>query len=125
MFDARQMLCFCYNLNLNKGRDYSVVFAEDDLAPEVLASARAAYIQGAVSAVDTDEADQVMSKGMPHMLVSYVVAPSDGTLGSYCYKMLIDAGSHKLFFFKRHKISRKFGIGFLVEDLKKIEAAVN
>lgn len=114
-----------YNLNLNKGRDYSVVFAEDDLAPEVLSSAREAYVRGAVSAVDTDEADNIMSKGMPHMLVSYVVAPSDGTLGSYCYKMLIDAGSHKLFFFKRHKISRKFGVGFLVEDLKKIDSAVN
>lgn len=115
-----------YNLNLNKGREYSVVFAEEDLAPEsMLGSVKNAFIRGAVMTMDTDEADALMAKGMAHHLISYVVAPSNGALGSYCFKMLIDAGTHKLFFYKRHKISRKFGVGFLPEDLKKIDAAVN
>ena len=69
---------------------------------------------------DEEEADGFMDDQAENTLVSFVVAPTAKTLGSYCYKMLIDADTHELYYFRRHKISKRDGVGFLAEDMKKI-----
>lgn len=61
-----------------------------------------------------------MDEKAPKSLVSYTVAPYDAKPGSYCYKMLIDSKSNTLYYYKRHRISKKYGPGFLLEDLKQI-----
>ena len=45
--------------------------------------------------------------------------------GSYCYKMLINAETYEIYYFSRHKISKKFGAGFLPEDIKRINSYRN
>jgi hypothetical protein len=50
------------------------------------------------------------------------VAPFEPQPGAYCYKMLIDTQTHKLYYYKRHRISSKAGAGFLKDDLKRIYA---
>ena len=64
----------------------------------------------------------MMLENAPGTLVSYTVFPYDPVPGSYCYKMLIDAGTHKLYYFRKHKITKKRGPGFLTEDLMRITA---
>ena len=70
---------------------------------------------------DEEDVDEVFSNGVFNAVVSYVVAPSEPVNGSVCYKMLIGADDHKLYWYKKHKISPRQGAGFLESDLKAIK----
>jgi hypothetical protein len=72
---------------------------------------------------DEDDADGYMLDNVSGTLVSYVVVPTEPMKGSYCYKMLIDAQTHELYYYRKHKISAKAGAGFLPEDIEKITKA--
>jgi hypothetical protein len=87
----------------------NIVFSDDEV-PTVV---------GAII-TDEDEADEIMSDREAETLVSLVVAPSSGKNGSYCFKMLVNAETHELFYFRRHKITKKDAVGFLAEDIRKI-----
>ena len=62
----------------------------------------------------------MMTDDKERAAVSYVAVPTEATPGSYCYKMLIDNQTHKLYYFKKHRITKKTGAGFLAEDLRRI-----
>ena len=102
--------------------DMRIVFAKEDLSEEITPEIERMYFTGGRTAVDTQLADDFMLKNVPNTLVSYTVYPQDPVTGSYCYKMLIDAGTHELFYFRKHRINRKTGPGFLVEDIMRITA---
>ena len=107
------------------GRDSkhkTILFADSDIAISVTEIDRMKYFDENIKVVDEDEADEAMAEGSPWTLVSYVVAPEHPVNGSYCYKMLFDAGSGELVYFRRHKISSRRPAGFLPEDLKRIVA---
>ena len=67
-----------------------------------------------------DEADGIMEEALEDCLVSYVVAPTEPMAGSFCYKMLIDNRTHKLYYYRRHRISNTLAPGFLKEDILRI-----
>ena len=75
---------------------------------------------GGVAAVDEDDVDKKMAESAPETLVSYVVTPDEPGNGSYCYKMLIHPETHELYYFRKHRISKKYGPGFLQEDILRI-----
>ena len=100
-----------------------IVFAEEDLSSEITKELRDLYFDSDMTVTDVDSADDCILENKPNTLVSYVVAPSDGRIGSYCYKMLIDSQTHKLYYFRKHKITNKAGAGFLPEDITKITAS--
>ena len=97
-----------------------LVFAECDLAPDVDRAFRDLNFDSDMLVVDEDDADDKMAESATETLVSYVVAPSEPTNGSYCYKMLIHPETHELYYFRKHKISNKYGAGFLQEDILRI-----
>jgi hypothetical protein len=66
--------------------------------------------------------DKAFQDGTYNTLCSYVVAPFDPQNGSWCYKMLIDAGTHELLYFRHHKINARNWAGFLPKDIKAIYA---
>ena len=72
---------------------------------------------------DEDTADRHISDETDGTVVSYVAVPTEATPGSYCYKMLIDSRSHELYYFKKHRITKKTGTGFLAEDIRRISSA--
>lgn len=109
-----------YNLNLSKSKDFRIVLAEETLASDVMPSVRAQYIKDGMEVTDVDSADEVFLSSAPKTLVSFVVAPSNPEPNSFCYKMLIDSETHMLYYYRKHKISRKYGAGFLAEDVKRI-----
>ena len=67
-------------------------------------------------------ADEYVSPETSNTLVSYVAVPTDAKPGSYCYKMLLDPQTSTLYYFRKHKISKKWGPGFLAEDIKRVTA---
>lgn len=104
-----------YNANLLKAKDMNIVFSEDDLDSSVQESDCEGFI-----ITDEDSADEFITTNPPGTLVSYVVAPSDPVNGSYCYKMLIDAQTYELYYYRKHRISAKSGAGFMPFDLRSI-----
>lgn len=109
--------------NMSDARDMSIVFSEDDLSDEVTEDMLSQYFHDGIILSDETGADDLMLGNMENTLVSYTVTPFEPTAGSsFCYKMLIDAGTHELYYFKKHRITKKAGPGFLPEDLMRITA---
>ena len=105
---------------LGKAGNMDIVIAEDDL--NSLVSEEMTDSEG-MTVTDEDDADSYMLDEVSGTLVSYVVAPSEPVKGSFCYKMLIDAQTHELYYYRKHKISPKAGVGFLPEDIERINKA--
>ena len=106
--------------SLMNAQNMEIVFAECDLAGDVDRAFRDLNFDSDMIVDDEDSTDRIMESGRSETIVSYVVAPEDPMAGSYCYKMLIHPESHKLYYFRKHKISKKFGPGFLQEDIIRI-----
>lgn len=105
---------------LGKAGKMDIVISEDDLnslVSEGMTDSESMII------TDEDDADSYMLDEVSGTLVSYVVAPSEPVKGSFCYKMLIDAQTHELYYYRKHKISPKAGVGFLPEDIERINKA--
>ena len=106
--------------NFKDNPNLELLFAECDLAPDVDRVFRDLNFDSDMAVVSEDENDKAMAESRPETLVSFVVAPSEPTNGSYCYKMLIHPESNKLYYFRKHRISKKYGCGFLQEDILRI-----
>lgn len=107
-----------YTRNMQHAQEMKIVFFEDEINESVDRVMRASDERFVMA--DEDEADQYLIDNTPGTLVSYMVAPAEPVNGSYCYKLLINAETHELYFFRRHRISEKYGVGFLPEDFDYI-----
>ena len=111
-----------YSMNISKSGNMTLVFSEDDLSEDVTDDVQILCFDDEVLVLKEEEADKYMTPDTANTLVSYVVYPSADSFGSYCYKMLIDPQTSTLYYFRKHKMSKKFGAGFLAEDVKRITA---
>ena len=111
-----------YTMNITRSGNMRLVFADTDLSSEVTPDVKNQLFDEDVLVVEADDADEYLTKNNDNMLVSYVVAPTSAKAGSYCYKMLLEPRTNKLYYFRKHKISKKAGAGFLLEDVKRITA---
>ncbi|MBR5299853.1 MAG: hypothetical protein IKU36_06350 [Bacteroidales bacterium] len=109
---------------LGKAGNMDIVISEDDLNSLASQIITDQGIDAGILLTDEDDADSYMLDEVSGTLVSYVVAPSEPVKGSYCYKMLIDAQTHELYYYRRHKISPKAEAGFLPEDIERITRAM-
>ena len=109
-----------YNKHIRALKNRRIHFCEEDLAPQIGRKLTGSLDED-ILLEDEDTVDEVFSRGTFNAVVSYVVAPEDPVNGSVCYKMLIGADTHELYYFKKHRISARRGKGFLASDLKAIE----
>ncbi len=106
--------------NIFKADDMAIVFSEDDLAGTVSEAMIEDKFDEDMIITDEDGADKYMTENAAKTLVSYVVAPSEPVVGSFCYKMLIDSETHRLYYYRKHRISKKVGAGFQPDDINRI-----
>ena len=99
-----------------------VFFSKDDLVPDMGEDFKLKYFDEDMVIMDESEADKAFQDATYNTLCSFVVAPFDPENGSWCYKMLIDADTHELMYFRHHRISAKNWAGFLPKDIKAIYA---
>ncbi len=111
-----------YSTNIYKSGDMTIIFSEDDLCHTVNKSLTDRRFDEKMIITDEESADRYIQDNAAGTLVSYVVVPTEPVAGSYCYKMLIDAQTHKLYYFKKHRINKKNRAGFLPADIEKIAA---
>jgi len=94
--------------------------AAEDFAEDPGFSLAATYKQSNIDVVDRDVIDRYLTERVDGILVGYVVCPDNPSPGAYCYKMLIDASTWELYYFKKHKISPKSPSGFSRKDASAI-----
>lgn len=111
-----------YTMNITKSGDMTIVFSEGDLSSEITPEIKNMCFDEKVLVLEEEDADEYLSPDMQNTLVSYVAVPTAAVPGSYCYKMLIDPSTNKLYYFRKHRITKKVGAGFLAEDIKRIAA---
>ena len=111
-----------YSLNLSETKDMTIVFSEGDLSSEITDEVKATNFNEDMVITDEDSSDRNMYENSNRMVVSYLAVPTEASVGSYCYKMLIDNQTHKLYYFKKHRITKKTGAGFLAEDIRRISS---
>ena len=109
-----------YSMNISKSGEMTLVFSQTDLSGDVTQDVKNACFDENVLVLEEEEADEYLSPDRSNTLVSYVAVPAEAKPGSYCYKMLIEPQTNTLYYFRKHKISKKFGSGFLAEDIKRI-----
>ena len=76
---------------------------------------------GKTICVDQDRVNNIFQAGIPEMLVGITIAPSEPGKGADCYKMLISADTHELFYFKKTKFKNEEDAGFQESELKMFE----
>lgn len=113
---------YWFNRNYSKeGKMMQIYLAKEDLSEKVTEKDLQRFLDEDIHLCPEEEADKVFLDGAYHTLVSYTVAPFlPENKASYCYKMLFDAETHRLFYIHRHKITDKTGVGFLTADLKRL-----
>jgi len=111
-----------FNRNYAKeGKMKQIYLAKEDLSEKLSDKDLQRYLDADIHLCAEAEADAAFTQRAYHTLVSYTVAPFLPKNGaSYCYKMLFDAESARLFYIHKHKITEKSGVGFTAEDLKRI-----
>lgn len=111
-----------YSKGINMTGHKRILFCEDDAAPVMDPVFRRKHFDEDMFIVDEETADGALVEEAFNTLVSYTVAPFDPQPGAFCYKMLVDAGTHELVYFKHHRISAKKWAGFLPKDIRMISA---
>ena len=104
-----------------KLRMKQIYFYEEDFSPTLDEKVVESLDEDIFVKDDEQEVDDIFTNGTFNAVVSYVVAPTEPVNGSVCYKMLIGADDHKLYWYKKHRISPRQGAGFLESDLKAIK----
>lgn len=105
-----------FNENYDKlGRIKRIYLAEEDLSEKVSGKDRAKYLDEDIIVCSADEADKAYTDKTYNTLVSYTVSA-----GSWSYKMLFEADTDTLFYFRKHKITARSGEGFTSDDLKRM-----
>lgn len=119
-YNAYMGLTIFNKLNLGKEGSRKIVhIGEDDIDP-ALDEAKWRKHTGPRLVVE-DDADEVFSAGTPDALVSYVVAPARVSGKAYAYKMLIEAGTGRLFYYHKEKIRAGRTYGFNEVDFNNIK----
>ncbi len=108
-----------YNKNTSKLWNKRIYLAREDLSPQITDKIKESLDED-VMIKDEDVVDNIFSNATYNTVVSYVVAPAEAAEGDWCYKMLIGADDHKLYYYKKHKITSRNGKGFLESDFREL-----
>ncbi len=109
-----------YAGKLSRIRGMRVLVAESDLSKAVDAKLRAKAEAVGIEFVSEDDASDAMESRLENTLVSYTVHPVDAGKGSYCFKMLFGADDHRLYYFRKQRVSSPGDCGFTPLEIKKM-----
>lgn len=100
--------------SLAQSRGLAVRIGEEDIAERARGK-----VPAGIHVTETDEVDDRLDRGGDDVLLGYVVAPEQPVKGSACYKMLVGSESHRLFYYRRAKVSGPADCGFLADELRR------
>ncbi len=106
---------------------YSSNFSKNPVSRIVLASEDVSGVSegsGDSGVCISEEADEIFERHEEGTQVGFIVAPSSPVSGQYCYKMLIDAATHELCWFKRERIKEDGAPAFTGSELKSFSKRI-
>lgn len=106
--------------SLGRHLDYDIIFDKADLSPQVTEGYIAEKFDRQMFVSDEETVLDAIMGYKENTAVGYIVCPSEPELGSLCYKMIIDASTHDLYYFKKHIVTKNSSTGFLRSDINKI-----
>lgn len=109
-----------YSNKVSDIKGMELLFSMDQLNYKLPNSDFVELFNGNVKLVTEQEIEDAIINSSPNTVVSLLIEPKGGSRGSYCYKLLIGTESHELYFFRRHKVSKRVPLGFTKEDIRKI-----
>lgn len=109
-----------YVTPLGKSSGRRVVIAREDLSETIDSTFCRKMARKGLDIVDGEVADSLFLSGDSRTLVSYVVAPAEPEKGSVCWRILIDARTHELFYYRKRTLKKEDEAGFHKGDLKII-----
>ncbi|EKD31229.1 MAG: hypothetical protein ACD_77C00358G0002 [uncultured bacterium] len=109
-----------YNDRIDNAGDKKIIFDKEEVAVDISPEELSKLFNNKAVVGDETAVEKAVMEGTPETVVGFVVSPVGDAAGSYSYKLIIDAQSHELLFFRRHRISSKRPKGFLMEDIKRI-----
>lgn len=99
----------------------SVIISEDDLSSRIDSKFIDRITAKGAEVCPAEEADSIFMQGTEATLVSYTIHPAAPEVGSYCWNMFIDAKTHQLYYFRKHKISDpEADAGLRKGDIQKV-----
>ena len=108
-----------YNKNLSKAQGRRILLSRNDLSGKLDDDQIANCLNPRFFVVDEETADRAFADAEQETLVGYLIAPFAPSQGALTYKMLIDAETHELYYFKREKAGKDGDAGFSADELKK------
>lgn len=72
--------------------------------------------------VEDAVADSIFIEGESETAVSYLIAPAYPEKGSVCWKMVIDARTHELYYFKKQTVAKPSEKGFSKSELVNLSS---
>lgn len=119
---GRKYLRF-YNENIPAVMNKTILFKEEDLAPEISTIERiSAVYSNKVEIVSEEDIVKAIETKAPNTVILHKVGPvGEGrTDQGYCFKMLIGTDDANLYYYNQHLIDKKNPNGFLPADLKRL-----
>ena len=111
-----------YNTRLARSVRKQAWISREDIGFDFTAAQKARYLDEKLILASDSDLDRVFRFGTKNALVGVVVAPVSARKGDWCYKMLISADTHQLYWYSRHRISFNAWKGFQLSDIRAISA---
>lgn len=102
-----------------KGGTMDLVIDEADLGSGISDKLREKKLNGVVKS--SAEAAEIFQDAT-RTASGFTISPTEPGDGAVCYRMLLDARTHALYYFEKHKITESNGRGFLKKDVSKLTA---
>lgn len=109
-----------YSNRLQELKDKIILVNEVDLSDLVSKEEANDILKKSGKVVEEDEIYDAIDNKKANMVYTICIGPEVEKQGSYCYKMVVSADSHDIYYYRKQKVNAKNPKGFLPEDLKKI-----
>lgn len=110
---------------IEKEDDFLVVISESDMCPSSYEIEDVEFHDDEIMVTDEERVDSYMMDRTENVLIGYVVAPTEPVPGAVYYKMLINAHTYQLYYFKKDRVSKNEAPGFMPDDITKIYKAIS
>lgn len=108
--------------NPGKIANKQIYLSSEDLSSKVKGT-KARYFDSDFMEVSEEEADKIFMDNTYNAIVGYVVVPVQPVSGDWQFKMLFDARTNELVYFRRTRVRDTETAGFDSIDLKRINVA--
>lgn len=122
-YNAYVGLSIFNRINLRGNGSLKIIHIDEADIDPALPEAKWSKYTGFGFEIDAD-ADDIFQSGTHNALVSYVVAPARVSGKAWAYKMLIEAGTGKLYYYHKERIRPGSSYGFNENDFKRIKRLV-